>query len=151
MEYLIGVALGASTAGLAHLLGFDRPRNFYPVLLIVIASYYVLFAVMAGSAAALSLEVIIFGGWMVGAVIGFRFNLWVAVVGLIGHGLFDALHGGLIANSGVPVWWPGFCLAFDLVFGAYAAGRILARDTGRAPVSEWKEEGREQSPSRTLS
>ena len=36
------------------------------------------------------------------------------VIALAGHGVFDALHGHLLENSGVPVWWPAFCLAFDL-------------------------------------
>jgi len=46
MEYFIGVILSLSVAGLAYLAGFDRERVFYPTLLIVISSYYVLFAVM---------------------------------------------------------------------------------------------------------
>ncbi len=46
MEYLVGVILGAAVAGFAATSGFDRDRAFYPTVLIVIASYYALFAVM---------------------------------------------------------------------------------------------------------
>ena len=46
MEYLIGLILALAVAGFAAVLGFDRERVFYPTLLIVIASYYALFAVM---------------------------------------------------------------------------------------------------------
>ena len=49
VEYLIGVALAAAVAGLATVVGFDRDRSFGPTILIVVASYYVLFAVMGGS------------------------------------------------------------------------------------------------------
>ena len=41
MEYLIGLILATSAAGLATVVGFDRERAFYPTVLIVIASYYV--------------------------------------------------------------------------------------------------------------
>jgi hypothetical protein len=49
MEYLIGLILAAVVAGIATMIGFDRERAFYPTVLIVIASYYVLFAVMGAS------------------------------------------------------------------------------------------------------
>ena len=45
MEYLIGVLLALAVAGLATVVGLDRGRAFYPTVLIVIATYYVLFAV----------------------------------------------------------------------------------------------------------
>jgi hypothetical protein len=55
MPYAIGIALAILTALLVTTAGFDRDRAVYPTLLIVIASYYVLFAVMGGSVRALSI------------------------------------------------------------------------------------------------
>ena len=49
MEYLIGLLLCVAVAGFATAIGLDRERGFYPPVLIVIASYYVLFAVMGAS------------------------------------------------------------------------------------------------------
>ena len=46
MEYLIGLLLASAVAGMAAIVGLDRDRAFYPTVLSVIASYYVLFAVM---------------------------------------------------------------------------------------------------------
>jgi hypothetical protein len=47
------------------------------------------------------------------------------VVGaLAGHGVFDALHGKVIENSGVPVWWPAWCLAYDVGAAACLAWLI---------------------------
>ena len=43
MQYLIGLMLSLAVAGLATLIGFNRERAFYPTVMIVIASYYVLF------------------------------------------------------------------------------------------------------------
>ena len=49
MEYLIGVILTLAVAAFAAVIGFDRERAFYATVLIVIASYYALLAVMGGS------------------------------------------------------------------------------------------------------
>jgi len=45
----VGVALALFVCGAASLLGMDRDRVFYPTILIVIASYYMLFAIVDGS------------------------------------------------------------------------------------------------------
>jgi hypothetical protein len=45
---LIGIVLALCVCGLATIVGFDRDRAFYPVVTMVIASYYGLFAVMGG-------------------------------------------------------------------------------------------------------
>ena len=51
MEYLIGVILALAIGFFATAVGFDRSRVFYPVVMIVIATYYALFALMGGNAA----------------------------------------------------------------------------------------------------
>jgi hypothetical protein len=100
---------------LVHVGGLDRDRAFYPTVLIVIASLYDLFAVMGGSTTALVQESVVAAGFVAVAVLGFRLNLWLLVAGLAAHGIFDYVHGGLISNPGVPVWWPAFCLGYDVM------------------------------------
>src|SRR5439155_1291464 len=36
--------------------------------------------------------------------------------------VLDALHGNVVENSRVPMWWPAFCLAYDL--GVFAGGTV---------------------------
>jgi hypothetical protein len=48
--------------------------------------------------------------------------------------MFDSVHGELIANPGVPAWWPAFCLAYDVTAAAYLAW-ILSRRKVRADSS----------------
>jgi hypothetical protein len=76
-------------------------------VLIVIASYYALFAGMAGSGHALIVEILAASVFCILAVFGFKGNLWLVTVALIGHGIFDFFRRGLIENPGVPHWWPG--------------------------------------------
>ena len=121
MAYLIGVGLAVAVGLFALLVGFDRSRAFYPVVLIVIAAYYVLFAVMSGSRAALAVEGLIFAGFAGVAVLGFRVSLWIAAAGLLAHGLMDFVHGSLVDNPGVPGWWPAFCFGYDVAAAAFLA------------------------------
>lgn len=121
MPLLIGILLALAIAAFARVTGFDRDRSFYPTVLIVVASLYDLFGAMGGSARAVLLES---GGMAVGfvlAYLAFRYSAWFAVAGLAGHGVFDFFHGGLIANPGVPLWWPHFCLAYDVTAAAFLA------------------------------
>ena len=79
MEYLIGVILTLAVAAFAAVIGFDRERAFYSTVLIVIASYYVLFAVMGASTRTLFVETIVAGVFVLFAVLGFKGNYWLVV------------------------------------------------------------------------
>ena len=127
MEYLIGFVLALVVCGFATLVGFDRDRVFYPTLATVIATYYILFAVMGSSVPALTAESLMAGVFLALAVAGFKKNLWLIVAALAGHGLFDFFHHLFIQNPGVPVWWPGFCLSFDVLAGGFLAILLMRR------------------------
>lgn len=123
MDQIVGVALALCAGIFTRAAGFERDRSLYPLVLIVIASYYVLFSVMGGETA-LGPEIATFAIFALIAVIGFRTNLWFIAVALIGHGLFDLHHGKLVDNAGTPTWWPMFCLSFDAAAGTYLAWRL---------------------------
>lgn len=127
MEYVVGALLGLGVCAVVTVSGFERDRAAYPIMLIVIASYYALFAVLGGDMRALGLEVGVSLMFVAAAIIGFRTNLWIVVVGLLGHAALDAVHGHVLANPGVPEWWPVFCGSIDAVAGLYLAWRLLAK------------------------
>lgn len=136
MAYLVGVALALGVGLFTTVAGFDRDRSLYPVVLVVIASYYALFAIMGGGVA-LGWETGVFTVFALASTIGFRINLWIVAVALVGHGLLDWHHGHLIENSGVPAWWPMFCLSYDVTAGAYLAWRILSGNIEAAKTSSY--------------
>jgi hypothetical protein len=129
MEYLIGVLMAAAVCAFAMLAGFDRERVFYPTVLIVVAHYYVLFAAMASSTPALMIESLLAGAFVILSVAGFKKSLWLVAAALAGHGVFDLFHHLFIQNPGVPLWWPGFCLSFDVLTGMFLA-MLLVRRSG---------------------
>ena len=121
MAVLVGAALACAVGLFATATGLGRDRAFYPTVTIVVASYYVLFAVMGASTNALVLESAVGAVFVAVAVGGFRSSLWIVVLALAAHGAFDFVHSRLISNPGVPAWWPPFCATFDITAAAYLA------------------------------
>src|SRR5437899_12525047 len=124
MEYFIGLILSLAVGVSATVIGLDRERVFYPTVLIVIASYYVLFAVMAASRRTLIVEIVVASGFLLFAVLGFKRNLWLVAAALLGHGVFDFVSRLFIENPGVPRWWPGSCYVFATRLGGGVAVRL---------------------------
>jgi hypothetical protein len=132
MALVIGVVLAIVVGLFATAVGLDRDRAFYPVVTIVIATYFVLFAVIGQSSHALLLELMVCAVFVLAAVAGFNKSLWIVVCALAAHGIQDSVHASVIHNPGVPGWWPAFCAAFDVTAAAYLAwsikrGRIRAQ------------------------
>lgn len=125
MVYVIGVSLALVAGLFLFWAGLDRDRAAYPVILIVIAVLYDLYAVLGGSTGALLAELLPTAAFIGVAVLGFRTSLWWVVAGLIGHGVYDILHPTIFVNPGVPAWWPAFCLAYDVAAGGFLAWRLL--------------------------
>lgn len=119
MEYLVGIVIALVVSLSATFAGFDKDRAFYPTVLAVIASYYVLFAVMGGSIETVLLELAVMFAFIGVAALGFKLSLWFVVAALFVHGIFDFFHGHLVSNPGVPIWWPIFCFAYDFAAAVY--------------------------------
>jgi hypothetical protein len=134
LPYVVGVVLSIGVALFARWVGFDRDRAFYPTVLIVIASYYILFAVMSGSVETVLLESIIMTLFAVAAVVGFKGSAWIIVAALAIHGVQDAVHGHIVANAGVPAWWPAWCLAYDVGAAGALAWILVRGDSPRLVV-----------------
>lgn len=126
LPFVAGIVASAGVALFARTVGLDRDRAFYPTVTIVIALYYVLFAVMSGSVQAVVVESMVMALFAAAAVAGFKSSAWIVVGALAGHGVFDAVHGHVIENAGVPAWWPAWCLAYD-VGAAACLGWLLRR------------------------
>jgi hypothetical protein len=124
VEVFIGAGLALSVGLSATFLGLDRDRAFYPTVMIVIASYYGLFAVMSGSVQALALESIAIVAFLAASIAGFKWSLWLVVAALASGraALVADLLLGLRCRSGrvpglAPVTLESPCCC-DLTIGA---------------------------------
>lgn len=127
MALLVGALLAVAVGLFATAVGLDRDRAFYPTVTVVVAAYYALFAVMGASTHALVVELVVAAVFVAAAAFGFRSSLWVVAAALALHGVFDLAHGAIISNPGMPVWWPDFCSAYDLVAAGYLAWLLKSK------------------------
>jgi hypothetical protein len=127
MPYLIGLIIALAVCIFALITGFDRGRVFYSTVVIVVAHYYILFAAMGATTPVLISESLAASAFVIFAVVGFKKSLWITAAALAGHGVFDFFHHLIIHDPGVPVWWPGFCMSFDVIAGAFLAMLLLRR------------------------
>ena len=135
VPYVVGLVLSIGVAVFARCVGFDRDRAFYPTVLILIASYYVLFAVMIGSVETVLFESLLMAVFVIAAVAGFRGSAWIVVGALAAHGVQDTVHGHIVANAGVPAWWPAWCLAYDVGAAGALAWLLTRADADVARVA----------------
>jgi hypothetical protein len=124
----IGLVMALAVGVAATATGMDRDRALYPATLIAIAALYVLFGTIDGTPAVIATEIACMTPFFALALLGFRRSLWVVVVALAGHGVYDFVHARFIQDAGVPPWWPEFCLAYDATAALYLA-MLLMRST----------------------
>lgn len=127
MPYLIGIAIAVTVCLFAALTGFDRDRVFYPTVVLVVAHYYILFAAMGATIHVVIAESVAASAFIILAVVGFKTSQWITAAALSGHGLYDWFHHLIIQDPGVPLWWPAFCMSFDVLAGAIFAVLLLRR------------------------
>ncbi|WP_019867854.1 hypothetical protein [Methylovulum miyakonense] len=75
MAFIFGCVIASIVSVLATRSGFDKDRAFYPTVMVVIASYYVLFAAMVGAAGIIVVELTGMLLFVALAVLGFKRNL----------------------------------------------------------------------------
>ncbi len=117
--FLVGVLLAVAVAAVGKFTKFDQERSFYATILIIIASYYALFALQGLSPSALIWEVLFALAFSAVAIFGALHAPLLVGVGIVAHGVFDAVHSMIIDNPGVPPWWPTFCASIDVALGLW--------------------------------
>ncbi len=126
MTFFVGTMLALLFGLAARLVGLDKDKALYPTVMIFIALFYVLFAVIDGLGQTIWIESVVACIFIGLSIAGFQSSLWLVVLGLALHGILDAAHGHLIKNLGVPMWWPNFCASYDIVAAAYLAWLLFS-------------------------
>lgn len=124
MEYIIGVVLASLTASAANLLSRDGRKIFYPCVLTVVGVGYIGFTLLISHKFEFGWEVILAVLFTLLAVSGYYRSLWLIVIGLMLHGVYDLVHidffqVGAIQDEGNPLWWTAFCYAYDMTLALW--------------------------------
>jgi hypothetical protein len=120
LPVLWGVAFGILQAASPLAFSWLSGRTVYAVELAAIAAIYIGFAVADGRPRVIAVETLVATAFVVVAAVA-PLTGWLAVAGLVGHGLKDLWqHRTRFVST--TRWWPPFCAAVDFV----AAGLIAA-------------------------
>ena len=111
-----GVALAVAIFAGLSVMGLVRDRGVLAVLLVAIASYYLVFSFENGDARDLLWHGVAFAAFVVFAAIGFSQGVRMIALGLVLHGLFDIAVVPLFSAS-APAWWAAFCAGVDITLG----------------------------------
>lgn len=120
-EGLIGAAVGVLIVTFACVI--RGQRWMYAIGLLTLPSLYACFALQAGEKSVALQEMLYGAPFLVAGVVFAAVSVRHSAV-LVGalwilHGLYDLTHSQLVANPGVPGWYPVWCFSVDLVVGAY--------------------------------
>lgn len=125
---LAGIGLGAGIIAGFRIIGLDRERATWPLVLMAIALAYVLLAAGAGATVFMGIEALIAVPFIALAVYGYHQHHRIVLGGaLLGHALVDLLHEGLLDHAGVPGLYPWLCVGTDVTLAGWI---LMARRSG---------------------
>lgn len=129
---MVALTLGLLIAFIAIAMAKDvglTPRAF-AIGLVALPGIYMFFALMAGDMSAMALEFAYGLPYFIGGILcfkrGFKGSGLLVVALWAAHAAYDVYHHLLVANAGVPFWYPALCLGFDIMMVLYLA-RLVSR------------------------
>jgi hypothetical protein len=121
----VGGVFAVPALVLASLLSHDAAFGFLAILLGMIASVYLGFALQDGRVRPFQIEyvgMILFAA--VATVALAEESAVLLALGYFGHGIWDAIHHPRTVDTAMPWWYVPLCLSFDAVVGVYVLIRF---------------------------
>ena len=121
----LGLASGGIQAASPLALRWLDQATVQALLLALIASVYIGFAVADGRPRVIAVESTVAGAFVLLAAAGVTGSAWLLVLGYTGHGLKDFWQERrhYVANTR---WWPPFCAAVDWLVAVVLVIEIIA-------------------------
>ncbi len=118
LPFGLGIILTTGLLFVSTMVGLHRDRGVYPITLIAIALFYVVFAFEHGGVWEIAFNSVVACLFLLFAIGGYVRSLWIVAIGLILHGLFDVVYAASASNP-APDWWAPLCLTVDLLLGLF--------------------------------
>ncbi len=119
MEYIFGIVLASLTASAANLLSQQGRKLFYPMVLVAVGVGYIVFTLVINQKVEYGWELILAFLFTLLAVFCYYRSLWLIVVGLMLHGLYELVHIDFFNLEVNPLWWPAFSYAYDMTLALW--------------------------------
>lgn len=116
-----GTVLAALTIGVALLLPQSLVVPLFALLLAFTAAVYVGFAEVDQTSGEERLQWIVALTFVGMALLGLWISPWFIVLGWVLHTGWDLLHHRGVLETRTADWYPGACLAYDLVVAGFLA------------------------------
>ena len=140
---VFGLVLGA--VFIVPTLYFVRHKSWdqvaWPLFLVTLPVYYMLFGLLAGDSKLVLLELVYGLPFVVLGMVCFRLRgIWMVYLlafGWLAHGVYDYAHDQLFVNPGVFSWYPSFCALIDVLVAVYLVvqGRTILQERDIVSVS----------------
>ena len=122
--FFIGVVLGVIAITVMHWCRVAYERGTWAATMVAIAAFYMVFSIEHSLGETQHIVIALLFSLL--AILGARFNTWLIVVALIGHGVFDAfVH--LVFPDPSPEWWGPFCISVDIILGLWLAVLLVTK------------------------
>jgi len=120
-----GVIFGAVTLLIPSLLPRDTAFGLLAILLGMIASVYLGYALNDGRLRAFQVEYVVMVVFAALATIALaRGSALLLALGYLGHGLWDLIHHRRGVDTRMPWWYVPLCLGYDTVVALYVLVRF---------------------------
>ena len=114
-----GAVLATFTVGAALVLPRDLVLPLFALLLAFAAAVYVGFAEAGAPENEKRVQWIVALGFVGLALLGLHLSPWILALGWALHTVWDFLHHQEILKTRTADWYPGACLAYDLVVAGF--------------------------------
>lgn len=122
-----GSLLAGSTIGVSLLLPEPVVVPLLALLLAFAAAVYVGFAETDPEAGRTRLQWAVALAFTGMALLGLWLSPWLLVAGWVLHAGWDLLHHRGVIRTRTSAWYPGGCLAFDLIVAVFLAGWLWSQ------------------------
>lgn len=117
--FVRGTGLALLTIGGALLLPEDLVAEYFALLLSFAAAVYVGFAEIDLESDETRLQWAVALGFVGIALLGLWISPWLLVIGWVLHTAWDLLHHRSVLETRTADWYPGACLAYDLIVAGF--------------------------------
>jgi hypothetical protein len=126
IDLALGAALALATIRVSRRMPPTKERRLYAVVLVAAAAVYLVFALRGGAGAWIGVEAAGVAAYGLVAYLGATRSAWWLAAGWLAHVGWDVTLHGASATPFVPLFYPMFCVSYDVLVAAYVVTRRKA-------------------------